>query len=963
MRSAAQRFRSSLERNRAAREGTGSASTVSTLCLTATSALVLLVPLVLRAANAGMAQAPENPIYAGGPPVPRYALIDFGTNFAPMGINNSNIVVGNIGPMTNGATGGQGAAIWSWSSNSSQALPVNSAYAPYGITANDYSVVGIDDAGNIAGNVSWHFQTFPLGLSYTNSWYTFLVAYWANSSTAPVALGEHESSVNGQFDPLDSWVSSISDQGYMVGVVSYENQLSQNMAVSYNTSMGASGNVAPVIYPPAPYPPSSYYNNTINCNTNCNYFYAGGATNWCGQAEVRNNTTWANYPVINGTIYTASAYTNIDLSAINDTNIAVGSVLTNSIYTAVMVKPLSGTALSVINLGPGRASYLNNQTNASGAPAPQIIGNDTNNIPMLWDQTTPSGSPAIKPLTGNYVGKTLTSLLSNTNNWSMTSVSGINNLSSIIGTATYTPTGPTDPIPAGVHGVLLAPSDYAPAVLKVNSSFNEQKINLTTGYAQPDNYDEDLKIHTGPNAGTITVTNLHHNFFGIKPGKMPNSFFQNAVVTITKLNNTDMDDGTGLPEPGTIRLYAIQNLGQSGEQAYPIPISLPGQTLPNSAVPFTTSISTSQPANLVPVLYSASAAIPQGSNVTYYMEGVDPGPITLEYRIHFTASGSTPDVVVNQHFLVCTQQSKAAWAQDVEQEILLQSTNTVWQQSIGEEPLLTTVDMNSYSLGNNFMTNRPYLQSVYGYYQELFAQKPQLFYWAGLAKLAGSPVYAGLSDMQWAQSNTGLFSLISFGGVTSAGCTLIQGDLMQGNSDIFNDLAWQFRAYQASGIWALQYTSQYHLDRPSIRDLDLSFWDQIFQGDVESNSSSTLAGNFNITQREQQYIVQPAWTQIALVPGAKLLFPILAKSPVDNVNDASFTAVVGINGDITQYPQRWIWITDSSRGIWHDWTGLSSSAQSAQTSIDLRTRAAQYSFLPNQLNIFTAYTGLYYPIW
>ena len=117
MRSPRQRFRSSLERNRAAREGTDSASTVSTLCLTATSVLVLLVPLVLRAANAGMAQAPENPIYPGGAPVPRYALIDFGTNFTPAGINNGGTVVGKAG---------SGPAFWSWSSNSSQPLPINS---------------------------------------------------------------------------------------------------------------------------------------------------------------------------------------------------------------------------------------------------------------------------------------------------------------------------------------------------------------------------------------------------------------------------------------------------------------------------------------------------------------------------------------------------------------------------------------------------------------------------------------------------------------------------------------------------------------------------------------------------------------------------------------------------------------------------------------------------------------------
>ena len=128
-----------------------------------------------------------------------------------------------------------------------------------------------------------------------------------------------------------------------------------------------------------------------------------------------------------------------------------------------------------------------------------------------------------------------------------------------------------------MHGVLLPPCDFAPQVLKVNSSFNEQKINSMTGYAQPDNYDESLTIASGPNAGQLATTNLNQHFFGIKPGILPNSFYQNATVTITKLDKIDPESDQ--TERGTIRLYAIQNFGQSGAQSFPIPISTPGQTL------------------------------------------------------------------------------------------------------------------------------------------------------------------------------------------------------------------------------------------------------------------------------------------------------------------------------------------------------------------------------------------------
>jgi len=513
MRSPRQRFRSSLERNRAAREGTDSASTVSTLCLTATSVLVLLVPLVLRAANAGMAQAPENPIYAGGAPVPRYALIDFGTNFAPAGINNSNIVVGNIGPMTNGGSGGQGAAIWSWSSNSSQALPVNSTYE---FPANFYYVVGIDDAGRIAGNIEGGWIQIPNDHISTHESYTGLGCFWASTSSTPVVLGEGESSVNGNFDLLDTRVTAISDQGTIIGNGCYSTgyaNFGPGHVESFNPGWNNNGtNDAHILYPPDPWPATDY-GAPPSADTNCYANGSGGATNWCGNESTYTHYPFfgPNYPVIDGIAYTSSAYTNLGLSAINDTNIAVGSVLTNSIYTAVMVKPLSGTTLSVTTLGPGTASYLNNQTNASGAPAPQIIGGDTNNIPMLWDQTTPSGSPAIKPLTGNYVGKTLTSLLNNTNNWSMTSVSGINNLSSIIGTATYTPTGPTDPIPAGVHGVYLCPLelDLVNRDVLTQTWTNEVPGGLVTVYSGTttgDMVNWKLKCPSAWESGTFTWT-------------------------------------------------------------------------------------------------------------------------------------------------------------------------------------------------------------------------------------------------------------------------------------------------------------------------------------------------------------------------------------------------------------------------------------------------------------------------
>ena len=55
---------------------------------------------------------------------------------------------------------------------------------------------------------------------------------------------------------------------------------------------------------------------------------------------------------------------------------------------------------------------------------------------------------------------------------------------------------------------------------------------------------------------------------------------------------------------------------------------------------------------------------------------------------------------------------------------------------------------------------------------------------------------------------------------------------MKGNYDIFDDLAWQFRAYQASGIWALRHvTATPGADMPGIRAIDLLYWDQLWAGE------------------------------------------------------------------------------------------------------------------------------------
>ena len=152
---------------------------------------------------------------------------------------------------------------------------------------------------------------------------------------------------------------------------------------------------------------------------------------------------------------------------------------------------------------------------------------------------------------------------------------------------------------------LLLPFEVAPDVLRVNSDFDKQKVDTATGYAKPDNEDEDLKAERGDDQGKIVTEDLHKGFWGVNPNTLPPAFYTGATVTINKKPETD--DDTGEVEEGTIRIYAIENFGETNEQSHSIPISEGEEP----------SISSDNPRNLANGVYGPNAPTPRGDGVTY----------------------------------------------------------------------------------------------------------------------------------------------------------------------------------------------------------------------------------------------------------------------------------------------------------------------------------------------------------
>jgi hypothetical protein len=398
-------------------------STRSTRSAATAQSLLLLCAAACLFGMVSLWGAPSQRSTNRGPVVLRYVVIDLGTNFVPVGINNSNVIVGYI---SNGS--GSQPATWDLSAVNAP-TPLSTNYPGW----TNFTVVGINDAGQVAGEMS----PITPGTNYMN----ITGCYWANTNlgTAPVHLGP--TSPAGPNGPTGLFVNAISD-GLIVG---YTSNLSTN-ALQFNPAWTDTS--AAYWYTDGyalALPTSDIY--AAHC-------YPSGASgsSWCG-----NNLEFS-WPVINGMTYTN--YTGMYVYAVNNMNIAAGFQGTN----AITATPAGGTSLTTNTLGPGRAYHLNNLTTTTGSPpvtmpTPQIVGVDlTYTNAVLWDYMSYNGTN-----TTVYVQKNLTSLLQQPSDptqpptwWTMTSAVAINDSGIIVGTANYNQI-PYAPVP---HGVMLLPCQF-----------------------------------------------------------------------------------------------------------------------------------------------------------------------------------------------------------------------------------------------------------------------------------------------------------------------------------------------------------------------------------------------------------------------------------------------------------------------------------------------------------------------
>lgn len=522
----------------------------------------------------------------------------------------------------------------------------------------------------------------------------------------------------------------------------------------------------------------------------------------------------------------------------------------------------------------------------------------------------------------------------------------------------------------------------APAKVRANGNFDEGRLDDATGFALKDSEDDDLKADRDSfhdqkvKAGKIVTTDLAESFFGIIPADLPAGLRDGATITIKKIETKDAE--TGRPDPGVVRLYAIRNLGEQDEQAMVIP----------------------QNVNLAPILYGPGAAIfmGKGEGVSYWIEGVEPGKLTLELTIK--AEGL--EYSQKHEMTVVTEQDKAAWQREVRNEILLESGGTVdiAKYTVGSEP---AVDPSGEW---PFMTNRPNVQAVFRHYEKIYRIGPDKFQWAGLAKLAGAPVYAGLSDAQHgrvdvieAVAERLRMAFSDEKQLVSDAKDLVkstQALLVDGNIRIFKDLAWQFAAYRCSGLGALHYVNKQDGEVFSLDD-----WALIDSGIKDRDFEKILRGNKELARREQKSVLKPIYEKmdtlqlgldLSIWPGDLKLgvstaFSFLAKNPVpggprfipadfSTVPAGPYLSPLYISEEtlvlaleaavystdrrrISRFEDRWDWIEREGDGMWPLWTQIPKDQAISLVSIPLRKRVEEYLIL----KIFSKIFGKEFNVW
>jgi len=216
-----------------------------------------------------------------------------------------------------------------------------------------------------------------------------------------------------------------------------------------------------------------------------------------------------------------------------------------------------------------------------------------------------------------------------------------------------------------------------------------------------------------------------------------------------------------------------------------------------------------------------------------------------------------------------------------------------------------------------FGPNRARLIQLYDYYGALSERDPDRFLWAGLARLAGASVIAGLDRLV---SGTGLG--YADPSPLTIGLTGIAGA-------VFTDLAWLHEAFLADPGPVPALAAAHDTAAPARTSYAVA-WTLIASDDTDAQAD----GNRALLANEQFSIVQPAYDLILADPSSGSVLRVTgALVPAVHPYHDDFRASVP-GGDLTDADDRWRWIA-GSEGMWEPWVALPPSERGRLVGLPL----------------------------
>jgi hypothetical protein len=487
------------------------------------------------------------------------------------------------------------------------------------------------------------------------------------------------------------------------------------------------------------------------------------------------------------------------------------------------------------------------------------------------------------------------------------------------------------------HWLKYAPLLRAPEVLSVNSDYDEGRVDPTTGYAIPDCDDADSELLSmrdhlsGQNeAGDLVFDDLHPGWFGLSPTPLiDDQFFENTTITIKKL--AAIDPVTGYLEDGHVRFYAVESLNADDVKCI--------ETYDFDTLAAVNLVQGGIKNNSGESVYGENSLFSMGTK--FFMEGVHPGYITLEWRYQ---KGDV-DISFQQRFLVCTQKSATAWKNELAYKIRLETSN---------DPS-GIIDVRSTPLPSEDYWNRiERISEYYDFYQECFKEPlrshptgpTNAMSWPGLARLAGSQVVSGLSDSEYGKmilsASNLLASLLpggsnfasSIGTWTLGDIHQLQHELFTGGKNIFRSIGWQMHAFRNSGFWAHDW-----VDANDGNDVEASamiaedVWTNLYFGIKNHDAVLLNESAYDITDREQNITIVDTWTNISALGAGFVddMFTVLAKNSMSPFGD-DFRDLYPATKSLANTADRWDWIQPTTAtGVLNTWNTAPIAAKHAFT--------------------------------